>query len=268
MDNANIANISAAFVAAQAEIKPAVKDCENPHLRNKYADFTSVWGAIQPALIKNNLAVYQPVKETPGYATVETFLMHSSGEVLSLGTVTLPVGEAKGISPAQAAGLAITYARRYGLSSAFCVCTEDDDGNCGGDPRQYAPQQDSRAVDPKLKCKPCGSAMSNEDFMASTKKFGEPICRECAGKRSQKPAGSDNRQRAVDVIKRQRDAAFANDQVGTEAWTRLAASHGFESMADIEKSDVKALKPLSDALKAIIEERQAVSASSDPFKDE
>lgn len=126
-----------AFVAAQSQIGTAIKDSKNPHLKNNYADFSSVWQAIQPSLVNNNLAVIQSVKETPGFATVETTLIHASGESLNMGTVTFKVEEPKGINLAQATGLAITYARRYGLSSAFCVCTEDDDGNMGGNPRQY-----------------------------------------------------------------------------------------------------------------------------------
>ena len=37
--------VAAALAKAQGEMKPALKDSENPHFRSKYADLARVWDA-------------------------------------------------------------------------------------------------------------------------------------------------------------------------------------------------------------------------------
>jgi hypothetical protein len=57
--------------------------------------------------------------------TVETFLHHSSGETISMGSLFVPANK----NDAQGFGSALTYCRRYALVTAFGVPVEDDDGN-------------------------------------------------------------------------------------------------------------------------------------------
>src|SRR5205085_1888744 len=57
--------------------------------------------------------------------SVETVLHHEGGEEISLGTLFVPANK----QDAQGFGSALTYARRYGLMTAFGVPAEDDDGN-------------------------------------------------------------------------------------------------------------------------------------------
>ena len=52
-------------------------------------------------------------------------ILHSSGEYINCGILALPVSKVD----AQGYGSALTYARRYSLSSAVGVAPEDDDGN-------------------------------------------------------------------------------------------------------------------------------------------
>jgi hypothetical protein len=52
-------------------------------------------------------------------------LGHESGEERSLGKLFVPANK----KDAQGFGSALTYARRYGLMTAFGVPAEDDDGN-------------------------------------------------------------------------------------------------------------------------------------------
>jgi hypothetical protein len=110
---------------AFAEIEAATKDATNPHFRSKYADLSSVIGAVKPALVNHGLFFTQHPEPSEDGVIVETFLHHASGESLSLGKLYVPANK----RDAQGFGSAMTYARRYALQTAFGVPTEDDDGN-------------------------------------------------------------------------------------------------------------------------------------------
>jgi hypothetical protein len=55
---------------------------------------------------------------------VETLILHKSGEWISQ-SCFIPINK----WDAHGTGSGITYGRRYGLMSIFCIGTEDDDGN-------------------------------------------------------------------------------------------------------------------------------------------
>lgn len=116
----------AALVKAQSEMKIATKDNLNPHFRNRYADFGSVYDAVKDALHRNGLAVIQPTRiHESGVTVVITKIIHISGQSIE--------GEypviAKDMADAQKHGGGLTYARRYALASMLSVLQEDDDGN-------------------------------------------------------------------------------------------------------------------------------------------
>lgn len=117
--------LSIAMAKAFTEITGALADQTNPCYKSKYADLKSVIDAIKPALSNNGLWFYQVTHEAEGYASVETVVVHESGNNLSFGKINVPVVK----KDAQGYGSALTYARRYSLSSAFGVAPEDDDGN-------------------------------------------------------------------------------------------------------------------------------------------
>jgi len=119
------ASLASAMAAAFAKIEAATKSANNPHFKSKYADLGSVIDAIKPALVEHGLFFTQQPTHSDGAVAVETVLRHAGGEAISLGTVVVPVNK----NDAQAYGSALTYARRYGLVTAFGVPTEDDDGN-------------------------------------------------------------------------------------------------------------------------------------------
>ncbi len=118
-------NLFAALVQAQSEISAAVKDSTNPHFKSKYADLASVVSAIKPAAAAHGLGFVQVFRESSGGVTVETIILHESGEQFSCGPLFVPAIK----NDAQAYGSAITYARRYSLQTAWGVPSEDDDGN-------------------------------------------------------------------------------------------------------------------------------------------
>jgi hypothetical protein len=119
------ASFSADVVNAFSEIEGAAKDKLNPHFKSKYADLTSVIGAIKPVLSRHNLAFYQRPQPSESGILVQTILRHASGEEIDLGTLYVPANK----QDAQGFGSAMTYARRYGLMTAFGVPAEDDDGS-------------------------------------------------------------------------------------------------------------------------------------------
>lgn len=118
----SIKNLSAALVKAQALMGGAVKDSKNPFFNSSYADLTSVIMAIKEPFSKAGIAYTQFPTNDENRVGVVTRLMHESGEWLET-SYTLPLVK----NDPQAAGSAITYARRYALQSIAGIPTADDD---------------------------------------------------------------------------------------------------------------------------------------------
>lgn len=128
--------LATALAKAQAEIVGAEKSRKNDHFKSSYATLADTWEACRGPLTKHGLSIVQLVGATANGVTVETRLLHSSGQSLS-SILELPVGQ----KTAQGIGSAITYGRRYGLSAMVGVAPdEDDDGNTASN-RQGAPQE-------------------------------------------------------------------------------------------------------------------------------
>lgn len=121
----SIKELATALSKFQSEVSGAVKSANNPFFKSKYADLAEIWKTIRPHLAANGLAVSQgglPCEH--GSVSIETMLMHNSGEYIS-GITTLRLTK----DDAQGAGSAITYARRYGLAAILGIHQEDDDAN-------------------------------------------------------------------------------------------------------------------------------------------
>lgn len=117
--------LAAALAKAQGQMSFAIKDAKNPHFGNKYADLASVWDAIRTPLSANGLSVTQATDVTEGGEMILiTTLWHASGESISSRYPIAPVQR----NP-QGYGSALSYARRYALSSLVGVVQSDDDGN-------------------------------------------------------------------------------------------------------------------------------------------
>jgi len=118
----SINELATALCAAQSQMGGAVKDSANPFFKSSYADLTSVIKAIKQPFADNGLSYTQfPVNDDSGVG-VSTRLMHISGQWLEM-EYTLPTVK----KDPQAAGSAITYARRYALQSIAGIPTADDD---------------------------------------------------------------------------------------------------------------------------------------------
>jgi hypothetical protein len=117
--------IAAALVKAQMAYGPALKSSENPHYRSKYADLASCFDAVREALNNNGIAIIQRTLAGTHGVSVETLLIHLSGETLSGGILDIPAVK----QDPQGFGSALTYARRYSLMCVCGIAPEDDDAN-------------------------------------------------------------------------------------------------------------------------------------------
>jgi hypothetical protein len=113
---------AAAMVAALGELQNVAKNALNPHFKNKYASLDAILDAVRPILTKHGLALSQEPLMEEGRAGVLTRVIHSSGEARE-STLLLPVQQ----NTAQGIGSAITYARRYAISSILGIAADDDD---------------------------------------------------------------------------------------------------------------------------------------------
>ena len=88
-----------------------------------YANLATIFDVINPILKKNKLGFTQLV----GDNNIKTIIFHyESGEQLET-TTTIPQGtNLKGMNDFQTLGSAITYIRRYALSSALGLITDKD----------------------------------------------------------------------------------------------------------------------------------------------
>jgi hypothetical protein len=119
-----IGELAAALAKAQGQIDAAAKGSVNPHFKSRYADLNSLREAIREPLAANDLSIIQLPRMGDKEVEVETMLLHKSGEFIAE-TLRMPLGQ----FTAQAVGSALTYCRRYSLSSILNLAADDDDGN-------------------------------------------------------------------------------------------------------------------------------------------
>ena len=121
-----IDKLAAALSKAQSEIKGAKKNSVNPFFKSDYADLDTVIKSCFPQLTANGLSIIQGNDTCDkGSFYVTTMLLHESGQWIK-SKLKMPIG---GKKDAQAVGGAVTYGRRYGLSSIAGIGQFDDDGN-------------------------------------------------------------------------------------------------------------------------------------------
>lgn len=139
--------IFAALTAAQGKLDNATKSSKNPHLRNSYADLTSVITCVRPVFAEHDLALVQSPEYDGERLVMATRIIHKSGEWIE-GIVPVIFGESKGINIMQALGSAISYSRRYGAMAMTSLGTEDNDGHSAA-PVRRAENQNTRAPEPQ-----------------------------------------------------------------------------------------------------------------------
>lgn len=149
--------VAAALLAVQREIQPVVKDKKNPMLGNNYVSLDALMDYVRPVLARHDCALLQS-EHAPETAagkvtqlTVETMILHVSGQYV-VTTATVAVAEQlskdgrERIVTAQTTGAAITYARRYGVSLALAITTEEDTDANGNPKKDQAQRRESRSA--------------------------------------------------------------------------------------------------------------------------
>ena len=118
-----INELAKALADFQSEVKDPSKDKENPYFKSKYVALDGVLQTVRPVLAKHGLSVMQLPTSDDTAVTVTTLLMHSSGQFIESEPFKVLLTK----KDAQAAGSALTYARRYSLSSVLGIAWDDDD---------------------------------------------------------------------------------------------------------------------------------------------
>lgn len=141
----NIQEIATALCKMQGSLAVAVKDSKGYNY--VYADYASIMKVLQIPLLDNGLSISQNVTTTQEGVEVSTMVLHSSGQYIIHGPLTIPLpplnqpqnlivnsSENKSKQPiipkrdAHSVGSACTYGRRYSLSAALNIVVDDDDG--------------------------------------------------------------------------------------------------------------------------------------------
>ena len=120
----SINELATALCKAQAVIEDATKSKSGHNY--KYADLSQILNIVRPAFTANGLSVSQFPTGGGDSVSVDTILMHSSGQWMSQ-DYSMEVVAGKGMSKAQAAGSVITYMRRYALAAIAGITQEDND---------------------------------------------------------------------------------------------------------------------------------------------
>ena len=136
-----------AWVAAWADLseigttqEAEIETKKGRNFSYKYSSLGDILSTVRPILTQHDLAVSQNVVDAgDGRVGVETAITHAGGHAEVFGPVVMPTG-----ADPRNVGSAITYARRYGLSAALGIASEDDDDAASAS----RPAAEPTAVDP------------------------------------------------------------------------------------------------------------------------
>jgi hypothetical protein len=113
------------------EIGKVVKDSENPFFKSKYTDINSLIEQLEPILEKHKLVLLQPIRKDMVFSEIHDI---ENGEKIT-SSLRLP-----DLTDPQKIGSAVTYYRRYTLTSLLALQSEDDDGNLASG-KVYKPKE-------------------------------------------------------------------------------------------------------------------------------
>ena len=150
-----------ALAAFQAEVPNIYKNAKGYNY--KFADLGEINEIIKPLLQKHGLGYSQPLAGN----SVKTILYHiESGETLE-STVDIPQGvKLNSMNDFQVMGSAITYLRRYSLSSMLGLIT-DEDADAAGE--QVKPKATKEIRDRTAESKEGSSPMGEDDTLTRAK---------------------------------------------------------------------------------------------------
>ena len=118
-----IQNLALALIEFQGEVINPPNTTANPFYSSRYCPLSELLNRMRPLLSKHNLAVIQSASGDGEKVSIETILIHKSGEWIEVCPLILALDK----PTPQGAGSAITYGRRYALSAILGISSEDDD---------------------------------------------------------------------------------------------------------------------------------------------
>lgn len=154
--------LSAALVAAQAEMPALTLDGRNDHFGHRYATLGGIISTIRPVLARHGLAVVQSVETRDGALALVTRIAHASGEYIeSIFYWPMPLR-------IHDLGAAITYLRRYALSAMLCLAADHDDDAA---PLARPPERSARPERPEPAQQPATSSGVSERVRSAWNKL-------------------------------------------------------------------------------------------------
>ena len=137
----SLAKLGESLAKAQSEFKAPAKKCKvdftdknGRRVKYNYADLADVIDAIRSPLAKNGLSIIHQLGYSKDMYGLTTTLLHSSGELV-VTWYPLPDPLKQQIKP-QEFGAALTYARRYSLSSIVGIASDEDSDAADGAPTE------------------------------------------------------------------------------------------------------------------------------------
>ena len=106
------------------------KNSKNPFFKSQYLDLHSLLEAVEPLLQEQGLVLLQPIVD----GKVRTQIMADDYKAINDGlNIYSEIALPEETNP-QKLGMAITYFRRYTLTSLLAISEKDDDGNGASKP--------------------------------------------------------------------------------------------------------------------------------------
>jgi len=112
------------LLAVQKEVGAISKDSKNPFFKSKYFDINKLIEVVNPVLSSNGLVLLQPIEDNKVFSKIFDSEAKQGEKVCVESCLELP-----NLTDPQKIGSAISYYRRYTLSSLLGLQAEDEDGN-------------------------------------------------------------------------------------------------------------------------------------------
>ena len=112
------------LLEVQKEVGAISKDSKNPFFKSKYFDINKLIEVVNPVLSKHGLVLLQPIEDNKVYSKIFDANAEKGEKLCVESSLELP-----NLTDPQKIGSAISYYRRYTLSSLLGLQAEDNDGN-------------------------------------------------------------------------------------------------------------------------------------------
>ena len=151
--------LAKALVDFRSKVKTVAFDSQNPHFKSRFASLAAIHKSVDPILADCGLTVIQdPINPPEGHGVgVKTTLVHETGQTHE-STFFLPTMK----DDPQSAGSSVTYARRYALSGALGLVTDEDEDGEGATGRRSSVEKPTQRKPAREKSRKA-PAMSKEN---------------------------------------------------------------------------------------------------------